>query len=121
MSCAECRHWRTAKVPIDHEGICVKFTAQYVQRPHEPNGAVIESARTKRRRGKASKTAGHIMVTWSTAPKPAFVSTLGVYFYTQASFHCALFEPRKRKRRLPVLRGQVVPATRLARVVLAED
>lgn len=103
MSCADCKHWRVAKIPIDRQGICIKFSSQYTQKEGEPNGAVYEHPRSKRRRGNASRVAGHVMVTWNTDPKPAYVTTLGVYFYTMAEFSCALYERTKRVRRLPIL------------------
>lgn len=132
MSCAECRHWRTAKVPIDREGICVKFTSAYRQHPEKPEGGVDEVPKTKRRRGDAQRVAGHVWVTWGYddnlkpgEPRPQTptrpVTSLGVYFKTQADFSCAIFEPRKGKRRLPVLKGQAVRPNRLERVAEAED
>jgi len=99
MSCANCKHWRTGKVPnpLDPTGICVKLSADYRQREGQPEGGLYELPRTKRRRGK-SRHLANIMVTYS----PGFVDSLGVHLYTDASFHCSFFEPTK-KRRLPVL------------------
>lgn len=99
MPCETCKHWRYGEWDYNLNGSCKMLSQRYAH-----NGQVLKEDPSSKRKTRVSRRSAYTTCFYRVLGGKGDLEMLSVVFTCHASFSCALFE-EKTKRKLPVLNG----------------